>query len=75
MSKQKYVRLKEYNEIVIFPCIIEHSQFSSFNPITAGFCYVNNDKVRCFGYSVSLQLESDEEKDSALATKQLFKNY
>jgi len=75
MSKQKYVRLKEYNEIIIFPCIIEHSKFRFFNPITAGFCYVTRDRVSCFGHSISLELESDEESDSALATKQLFKNY
>jgi hypothetical protein len=75
MSKQKYVRLKEYNEIIIFPCIIEHSKFRFFNPITAGFCYVTRDRVSCFGHSISLRLESDEESDSALATKQLFKKY
>ena len=60
-TKQKYVRLKEYNQIIIFPQIIEHSAFSRWDVITAGFCYVGKNKVSCFGKSVSLKLESDTE--------------
>lgn len=73
-TKQKFVRLKEYNEVIIFPCVIEHSRFQHFNPITAGFCYVNADKNRvyCFGESYSLGLKSDPKQDTIEATKQIF---
>lgn len=73
-TKQKFVRLKEYNEVIIFPCIIEHSRFKHFNPVTAGFCYVNADKERvdCFGESYSLGLKSDPKEDTIQATKQIF---
>jgi len=70
--KQKYVRLKEYNEIIIFPQIIQHKEFKHMNPISAGFCYVNNGKVECFGESISLGLKSIPEEDIRLATRQIF---
>ena len=70
--KQKYVRLKEYNQIIIFPQIIEHSAFSRWGVITAGFCYVDKNKVACFGKSISLGLEADTEEDTRFATQQLF---
>jgi len=70
MEKMKYVKVGEYNSIIIFPIIIEHSEFRNMNPKTAGFCYVNEDKVSCFGRSVSLNLDSDEKADTILATKQ-----
>jgi len=70
-TKQKYVRLKEYNQIIIFHTIIEHSTFRNLNPISAGFCYVNADKVACFGESISLNLKGMED-DSYIATKQIF---
>ena len=47
--KQKYVRLGSYDEIIIFPEVIEHSKFSYMKPVSAGFCYVDKDKVSCFG--------------------------
>jgi hypothetical protein len=71
-TKLKYVRLKEYNQIIIFPCITEHSNFKYFNCISAGFCYVRDNKVSCFGESYSLDLKSDEKEDSLRATEQLF---
>ncbi|MCP3682109.1 MAG: hypothetical protein GY861_05400 [bacterium] len=70
-TKQKYVRLKEYDSIIIFPCIIEHSTFRNKNPISAGFCYVKQDRIDCFGRSVSLNLDSTKE-DTFMATKQIF---
>jgi len=71
--KQKYVRLKEYNEVIIFPCIIEHSKFRSFGVHSAEFCYVDeiDVSISCFGESISLNLESDPQ-DSFYATKQVF---
>jgi hypothetical protein len=71
-TKLKYVRLKEYDQIIIFPCIIEHSNFKYFGCISAGFCYVRDNKVSCFGESYSLDLKSNGNEDSLLATKQLF---
>lgn len=68
-TKQKYIR-REYGEIIIFPATIEHSDFMMMNPISAGFCYVHEDKVVCFGESVSLGLKSKED-DSLMATKQI----
>lgn len=73
-TKQKYVKLKEYDSIIIFPCIIEHADFKSFGVVSAGFCYVNERKKRvdCFGESVSLGLKSDVRNDTMQATKQIF---
>ena len=72
--KQKFVRLKEYNEVIIFPCVIEHSRFKYLNPVSAGFCYVNaeEERVDCFGESYSLDLKSDSKQDTLIATKQIF---
>lgn len=70
-TKQKYVRLERYDEIIIFPCLIEHSEFKNLNPISAGFCYIGDNEVNCFGESYSLKLKSHED-DSNLATKQIF---
>lgn len=70
-TKMKYVRLKQYDEIIIFPCIIDHSEFEFMNPISAGFCYIGNNKVECFGESFSLKLKSDLD-DTKIATKQAF---
>lgn len=71
MPKQKYVRLERYNEIIIFPEVLEHSDFAHLKPVSAGFCYVNENEVRCFGDSFSLKLKSLPE-DSGIATRQLF---
>lgn len=70
-TKQKYVRLKDYNQIIIFNVLLEHSYFKQLEPVSAGFCYINNNTVSCFGKSTSLSLQSLED-DSYWATKQLF---
>lgn len=70
-TKLKYVRLKAYDEIIIFPMLLEHSTFKHLNPISAGFCYIDDGKVSCFGRSVSLRIESMED-DTKMATKQVF---
>ena len=70
-TKQKYVRLGEYDQIIIFPTIIEHSDFKSMKPISAGFCYVHSDKVVCFCNSISLGLKSMDD-DTLMATKQIY---
>ncbi len=73
-TRQKYVRLKEYDKFIIFSTIIEHSAFANFEPVSAGFCYINPDKqvVSCFGESISLKLKSNPEEDTKFATKQIF---
>ena len=70
-TKLKYVRLEQYDEIIIFPEIIQHSEFRNWNPISGGFCYIGKDKIECFGRSISLGLES-KPNDSFYATKQAF---
>lgn len=71
-QRQKYVRLKEYDSFIFFPEVIEHSRFKYLNPISAGFCYLNEDNVvKCFGESVSLNLGSKED-DTILATRQVY---
>ena len=66
----KYVRIGKY-EFIIFPITLSHDQFLKFRPTSAGFCYINGNKVDCYGESFSLKLKSDPE-DSILATKQVF---
>lgn len=71
-TKQKYVRLKQYNSFIFFPQIIEHSTFKHLDLISAGFCYLDdNDVVNCFGKSISLGIDSDPD-DTKLATKQVY---
>ena len=70
-TKQKYIRLERFDEIIIFPQLLEHSEFRNLNPISAGFCYVHSDKIMCFGESISLGITSMED-DSLKATKQVF---
>lgn len=71
MEKMKYIKVGHYNSIVIFPPIIEHDTFKHLNPISAGFCYISEKKVDCFGESISLGLKSNEVEDSREATKQI----
>ena len=77
-EKYKYIRLKT-DEIIFFPATLMHSDFKIFNPITAGFCEIDEIEKRifCFGNSISLGLSSEIEEDSKLATIQMFgmKNY
>lgn len=70
-TKQKYVRLNDYDEIIIFNILINHSFFKNLNIKSAGFCYVKNQEVNCFGESHLLGIKSNED-DSYIATKQLF---
>ncbi len=70
MEKMKYIKFGIYKSIIIFPCVIEHSNFRIFNPVSAGFCYIEQDKVKCFGESTSLDLKSNEIEDTLVATKQ-----
>jgi len=73
--KVKYVITKE-NEIIVFPELLQHKEFSHFNPIRAGFISfgVNkegNPTCSCYGESISLGLKSDEILDTKIAKRQL----
>lgn len=72
-NKHKYVRLKKYDQFIFFPMITEHSTFKNLNPISAGFCYLDNEdkQLRCFGESYSLGIGAMED-DTQLATKQVY---
>jgi hypothetical protein len=73
--KTKYV-VTEDGIIIVFPELIQHSDFKHFNPTSAGFISIGvnkegNPTCSCYGKSVSLGLESNPEEDTKLAKKQL----
>ena len=75
MNRIKYIRTKD-NEIIIFGEIMQHSDFRNFNPVSAGFISFGinkegNPTCSCYGYSISLNLDSKEEEDTRLAKLQL----
>jgi len=74
-TKVKYIITKD-NEIVVFGELMQHIDFRHLGPIRAGFMTfgVNsqgNPTCSCYGRSVSLQMDSDPEKDTAIAKRQL----
>ena len=76
--KQKYIRTDE-NMIIVFPELLQHSDFKHFKPVSAGFILISTKQVgkyyetncECYGESVSLGLKSNEEEDTRLAKKQI----
>ena len=73
--KTKYVVTKD-NEIIVFPELLQHSEFRRFEPISAGFISfgVNkqgNPTCSCYGESISLGIKSRPEEDTLLAKRQL----
>ena len=73
--KQKYVITKG-EVIIVFPGLLQHSDFRSFNPISAGFISfgVNkqgNPTCNCWGESISLGLKSRPDEDTKIAKRQL----
>lgn len=71
-TKQKYIRLEQYDMFVIFNATLQHKDFKFLGKIkSAGYCDIYNNEVTCFDKSVSLGLDSLPE-DSKLCTKQLF---
>jgi hypothetical protein len=75
MSRVKYVRTKD-DEIIIFGEIMQHSDFIDFSPVSAGFISFGiskngNPTCRCYGNSISLNMESNVEEDTRLAKFQL----
>lgn len=75
MSYVKYIKTNE-NEIIVFSELQQHSEFKRFNPVSAGFIIIGVNSegdvdCRCHGESVSLNLKSDSDADTALARKQI----
>ena len=73
--KQKYIITKK-GIIIVFPELLQHSDFLMFEPIRAGFISFGLDKNRnptcsCYGASISLGLKSDPKEDTLIAKKQL----
>jgi hypothetical protein len=69
----KYV-ITETQDVIVFSETLEHAQFKSFNPISAGFISfgVNkngNPSCSCYGESISLGMKSDPERDTMLANR------
>lgn len=76
----KYIRTKN-NEIIVFSALLNHSEFASANPISAGFILFTTDELgnptcECYGESVSLGfLKSNPVEDSKLAIIQILGSY
>ena len=67
----KYIKTKN-NEIIVFSELLEHSDFKSFSPVSAGFISIGIEpRIGCYGKSISLGLKSDPEVDTELAHKQI----
>lgn len=77
--KTKYVRTKE-DRIIVFSELNQHSEFKSFEPVSAGFISIGvgedgNPDCTCYGESVSLSLKSNEVEDTLLAKRQILGHY
>ena len=73
--KVKYIRT-EQNIIIVFPELMQHSEFKILNPVSAGFISIGaaekfEPTITCLGESVSLKLKSNEIEDTLLARKQI----
>lgn len=76
--KQKYIKTED-DTIIVFPELIQHSRFKSFNPVSAGFISIGVSKktgvtqCTCYGESIGLRMSSDPE-DSKIAFQQILGN-
>jgi len=73
--KKKYVITRD-KVIIVFPELLEHRQFSNFEPVSAGFISFGiggNGQIacQCYGKSISLGIESRPEEDTSIAMQQL----
>lgn len=75
--KAKYVMTD--NGIIVFPESFSHSDFSRFNPTSAGFISFGatgryEPVCECYGESITLKLKSGK-KDTDMAMRQLINDY
>lgn len=87
MQKAKYIVLTLNSAIIVFPEFLKHDSvaknMTDFRMpmkeqiVSAGFCQVWSEdgevQYKCFGRSQGLDLEADEDEDSALL-KRLFES-
>jgi hypothetical protein len=71
----KYIKTKS-KEIIVFSELMNHSAFSNFEPVSAGFISIGalgkgEPDCTCYGKSITLGLESDEKEDTELARIQI----
>lgn len=74
-TRVKYV-ITEKQDVIVFSETLEHAQFKSFNPISAGFISFvvsenGNPSCSCYGESISLGIKSNPERDTMLAKRRL----
>jgi hypothetical protein len=82
VHKLKYIKTKK-NIIIAFCDLMNHAEFSNFEPVTAGFLAIGTKMVKhgdkmypetdctCYGKSTSLGMESNPEVDTKLARRQI----
>ncbi|RLF04181.1 MAG: hypothetical protein DRJ64_07320 [Thermoprotei archaeon] len=83
MAGQKYI-LTDENDYVVFTPMIEHSKMARVlrgNVVGAGFCHISSTTdedgnlcpdVKCYGLSVSLNVES-REQDGSIISREMVK--
>lgn len=67
-KKLKYI-VTENGDFAIFTELSSHNEVARGlygKPVGAGFAYIVNNKVTCFGRSVSLKIESRNDKDAEI---------
>jgi hypothetical protein len=74
----KYIKTND-KKIIVFSGLNNHSDFEKFNPVSAGFIRFEidiegNANCICYGKSISLQMDSDENEDTMLANMQITGN-
>ena len=73
-TRVKYVITKD-EQIIVFDEMFNHSDFSKFNPIRAGFISFGardgNPSCSCYGESFTLNMKSDPERDTLIAKRRL----
>ena len=78
MSDFKYITFRKngsFLEFLIFPTTMQHSDFSHYNPVSAGLVRLSiNEEGRpqyeCYGDSFSLGIKSRPIEDSHLMNKE-----
>jgi len=77
MNRVKYMRTKE-DRIIVFSELFDHSDFKSFDPISAGFISFGatgkyEPNCACYGESITLRLKANPDIDTELAKRQILK--